>query len=155
MFRKEKEILSGNMCIDLYETDGLLLFSSKSIIFQTTDLERVIEKAENIFNFYLDFNWEFRFIGENISQSAEKKKAYTPGEVRKVGEDWVAPPIQKRPAGLRGVWSGKRDSNYILSCIGGQQRRLWLHGCASGGPPEQERIHAGCDCCKYGRSVGG
>ena len=49
------------MCIDLYETDGLLLFSSKSIIFQTTDLERVIEKAENIFNFYLDFNWEFRF----------------------------------------------------------------------------------------------
>ena len=50
------------MCIDLYETDGLLLFSSKSIIFQTTDLERVIEKAENIFNFYLDFNWEFRFL---------------------------------------------------------------------------------------------
>ena len=49
--------------IDLYETDGLLLFSSKSIIFQTTDLERVIEKAENIFNFYLDFNWEFQFIG--------------------------------------------------------------------------------------------
>ena len=50
------------MCIDLYETDGLLLFSSKSIIFQTTDLERVIENAENIFNFYLDFNWEFQFI---------------------------------------------------------------------------------------------
>ena len=50
------------MCIDLYETDGLLLFSSKSIIFQTTDLERVIEKAENIFNFYLDFNWECQFI---------------------------------------------------------------------------------------------
>ena len=46
--------------IDLYETDGLLLFNSKSIIFQATDLERVIEKAENIFNFYLDFNWEFR-----------------------------------------------------------------------------------------------
>ena len=46
------------MCIDLYETDGLLLFSSKSIIFKTTDLERVIEKAENIYNFYLDFNWE-------------------------------------------------------------------------------------------------
>ena len=52
--------------IDLYETDGLLLFSSKSIIFQTTDLERVIEKAENIFNFYLDFNWEFRFIERNL-----------------------------------------------------------------------------------------
>ena len=51
------------MCIDLYETDGLLLFRSKSIIFQTIDLERVIEKAENIFNFYLDFNWEFQFIG--------------------------------------------------------------------------------------------
>ena len=50
------------MCIDLYETDGLLLFRSKSIIFQTIDLERVIEKAENIFNFYLDFNWESRFI---------------------------------------------------------------------------------------------
>ena len=47
------------MCIDLYETDGLLLFRSKSIIFQTLDLERVIEKAENIFNFYLDFNWEY------------------------------------------------------------------------------------------------
>ena len=54
------------MCIDLYETDGLLLFSSKSIIFQTTDLERVIEKAENIFNFYLDFNWEFEFDNEKI-----------------------------------------------------------------------------------------
>ena len=50
------------MCIDLYETDGLLLFRSKSIIFQTIDLERVIKKAENIFNFYLDFNWELRFI---------------------------------------------------------------------------------------------
>ena len=48
-------------CIDLFETDGLLLFRSKSIIFQAIDLERVIEKAENIFNFYLDFNWEFRF----------------------------------------------------------------------------------------------
>ena len=52
-------------CIDLYETDGLLLFRSKSIIFQTLDLEQVIEKAENIFNFYLDFNWEFGFIGRN------------------------------------------------------------------------------------------
>ena len=26
------------------------------------DLEQVIEKAENIYNFYLDSNWEFRFI---------------------------------------------------------------------------------------------
>ena len=34
------------MCIDLYETDGLLLFRSKSIIFQTIDLERVIEKLK-------------------------------------------------------------------------------------------------------------
>ena len=25
------------------------------------DLERVKEKAENIINFYLDSNWEFRF----------------------------------------------------------------------------------------------
>ena len=50
------------MCIDLYETDGLLLFNSKSIMFQTTDLERVIKKAENIFSFYLDFNWELEFI---------------------------------------------------------------------------------------------
>ena len=49
--------------IDLYETDGLLLFRSKSAIFQTADLERVKEKAENIFNFYLDFNWEFGFVG--------------------------------------------------------------------------------------------
>ncbi len=64
--------------IDLYETDGLLLFNSKSIIFQATDLERVIEKAENIFNFYLDFNWEIRFIGVNIRQSAEKKKGTSP-----------------------------------------------------------------------------
>ena len=48
--------------IDLYETDGLLLFFPKSIIRKTIDLERVIEKAENIFNFYLDFNWELRFI---------------------------------------------------------------------------------------------
>ena len=23
-------------------------------------------------------------------------------------------PKQKRPAGLRGVWSGKRDSNFVL-----------------------------------------
>ena len=59
------------MCIDLYETDGLLLFSSKSIIFQTTDLERVIEKAENIFNFYLDFNWELRFVERNLRISHE------------------------------------------------------------------------------------
>ena len=51
--------------IDLYETDGLLLFRSKSAIFQTADLERVKEKAENIFNFYLDFNWEFEFVGRN------------------------------------------------------------------------------------------
>ncbi len=56
----------SRMCIDLYETDGLLLFRSKSIIFQTIDLERVIEKAENVFNFYLDFNWELRFIGVKI-----------------------------------------------------------------------------------------
>ena len=27
------------------------------------DLERVKEKAENIINFYLDSNWEYRFIG--------------------------------------------------------------------------------------------
>ena len=26
------------------------------------DLEQVIEKAENIYNFYLDSNWEFRFF---------------------------------------------------------------------------------------------
>ena len=26
------------------------------------DLEQVKEKAENILNFYLDFNWEFGFI---------------------------------------------------------------------------------------------
>ncbi len=53
--------------IDLYETDGLLLFRTKSIIFfQMLDLVRLIEKAENIFNFYLDFNWEFRFISVKI-----------------------------------------------------------------------------------------
>ena len=62
------------MCIDLYETGGLLLFSSKSIIFQTTDLERVIEKAENIFNFYLDFNWEFRFIEAKLLIFQHMKK---------------------------------------------------------------------------------
>ncbi len=50
------------MCIDLYETDGLLLFRSKSIVWKMIDLERVIEKAENIFNFYLDFNWEDTII---------------------------------------------------------------------------------------------
>ena len=55
------------MCIDLYETDGLLLFRSKSIIFQTIDLELVIEKAENIFNFYLDFNWEFLYVEFQIN----------------------------------------------------------------------------------------
>ncbi len=51
--------------IDLYETDGLLLFRSKSNIFQMLDLWRFIEKAENIFNFYLDFNWEFEFVSLN------------------------------------------------------------------------------------------
>jgi hypothetical protein len=50
-------------CIDLYETDGLLLFRPKSIIRKTIDLERVIENAENIYYFYLDSNWEFQFIG--------------------------------------------------------------------------------------------
>ena len=53
-------------CIDLYETDRLLLFRPKSSIWKTIDLERVIEKAENIFNFYLDSNWEFRFIETKI-----------------------------------------------------------------------------------------
>ena len=38
----------------------------KSIILKTTDLEQVIEKAENIYNFYLDSNWEFRFIDTNV-----------------------------------------------------------------------------------------
>ena len=56
------EDFTSLLCIDLYETDELLLFRPKSIIFQTIDLERVIEKAENIFNFYLDFNWELRFF---------------------------------------------------------------------------------------------
>ena len=55
------------MCIDLYETDGLLLFRSKSIIFQTIDLELVIEKAENIYNFYLDSNWEFLYVEFQIN----------------------------------------------------------------------------------------
>ena len=59
------------MCIDLYETDGLLLFRSKSIIFQTLDLERVIEEAENIFNFYLDFNWESRFIETKLRRNID------------------------------------------------------------------------------------
>ena len=63
------------MCIDLYETGGLLLFSSKSIIFQTADLERVIEKAENIINFYLDFNWELRFILTNIRITQHNSKS--------------------------------------------------------------------------------
>ena len=48
-------------CIDPHETDGLILFRPKSVILKTIDLERVKEKAENIFNFYLDSNWEFRF----------------------------------------------------------------------------------------------
>jgi len=39
-------------------------FVPNQSFFQTIDLERVIEKAENIFNFYLDFNWEFQFIGQ-------------------------------------------------------------------------------------------
>ena len=60
------------MCIDLYETDGLLLFNSKSIMFQTTDLERVIKKAENIFSFYLDFNWECEFSFIVILSASEE-----------------------------------------------------------------------------------
>ena len=53
-------------CIDLYETDERLLFLSESSIWKMTDLERVKEKAENILNFYLDFNWEFEFDNEKI-----------------------------------------------------------------------------------------
>ena len=49
-------------CIDPHGTDGLLLFRPKSSIWKMIDLERVKEKAENIINFYLDSNWEFRFI---------------------------------------------------------------------------------------------
>ena len=55
--------------IDLYETDGYLLSHSKSILLETIDLDQVIEKAENIYNFYLDSNWEFRFIGENSNNN--------------------------------------------------------------------------------------
>ena len=58
-----KFVYRGFLC----ETDGLLLFRSKSIIFQTIDLELVIEKAENIFNFYLDFNWEFLYVEFQIN----------------------------------------------------------------------------------------
>ena len=54
--------------IDLYETDGLLLFHPKSIIRKTIDLERVIENAENIYYFYLDSNWEFQFVGEKETE---------------------------------------------------------------------------------------
>ena len=61
------EDFTSLLCLDLYETDGLLLFRSKLIIFQTIDLERVIEKAENIFNFYLDFNWEFLYVEFQIN----------------------------------------------------------------------------------------
>ena len=57
------EDFTSLLCIDLYETDGLLLFFPKSIIRKTIDLERVIENAENIYYFYLDSNWEFQFIG--------------------------------------------------------------------------------------------
>ena len=45
-------------CIDPHGTDGLLLFRPKSSIWKMIDLEQVKEKAENILNFYLDFNWE-------------------------------------------------------------------------------------------------
>ena len=40
----------------------------KSIILKTIDLEQVIEKAENINNFYLDSNWEFQFVGEKETE---------------------------------------------------------------------------------------
>ena len=53
--------------IDLYETDGLLLFRPKSIIRKTIDLERVIENAENIYYFYLDSNWEFLYVEFQIN----------------------------------------------------------------------------------------
>ena len=32
------------------------------------DLERVKEKAENIINFYLDSNWEIRFIEDKSTK---------------------------------------------------------------------------------------
>jgi len=54
-------------CIDPYRTDGLLLFRSKSAHFQIADFKRVKEKAKNIIVFYLDFNWEFRFIEQSAS----------------------------------------------------------------------------------------
>ena len=54
------------LCIDLYETDGSLLLRSKSTILQMLDLERAKSKSQKYFAFYLDFNWEFRFIDLNI-----------------------------------------------------------------------------------------
>ena len=36
----------------------IIIVCPKSIILKTIDLEQVIEKAENIYNFYLDSNWE-------------------------------------------------------------------------------------------------
>jgi hypothetical protein len=50
------------------------LSRSKSIILETIDLEQVIEKAENIYNFYLDSNWEFRFTGANLLKSKDMTK---------------------------------------------------------------------------------
>ena len=59
-------------CIDLYETDERLLFRSESAIFQIPDPERFIEKAENIINFYLDFNWEFEIVrGKYINKPSQ------------------------------------------------------------------------------------
>ena len=58
-------------CIDPHGTDGLILFRPKSIIRKTIDLERVKEKAENIFNFYLDSNWEFQFVGRIVQATIQ------------------------------------------------------------------------------------
>ena len=35
-------------------------FAPNQSLFQALDLELVVKKAENIFNFYLDSNWEFQ-----------------------------------------------------------------------------------------------
>ena len=61
---------------------------SKSIILETIDLDQVIEKVENIYNFYLDSNWEFRFSERNLRIFCEMAIRKPRQSVKTVGADW-------------------------------------------------------------------
>jgi len=43
-------------------------FASNQTFFKCLIYSDLLKKAKNIFNFYLDFNWEFQFVGEKETE---------------------------------------------------------------------------------------